>query len=90
MYSIPDSPVTSPDRPGDVPTDPNLATYPMCHAGHPSLTRAAVASGDRWRCVRCAQMWDAKRLSAVAAYATWIVERAQFAAAKVHVRAPPR
>ena len=52
-----------------------LVTCPMCHAPT-SLTPDAIDAGADWRCVRCGQLWDATRLSAVAAYAAWAVERA--------------
>lgn len=47
-------------------------TCPMCHTPA-RLTQNAIAG---WRCVRCGQRWDATRVSAVAAYAAWVVERA--------------
>jgi transposase-like protein len=50
-------------------------TCPMCHAPAPQ-TQSAIDAGAGWRCVRCGQRWDARRLSAVAAYAAWVVERA--------------
>lgn len=49
-------------------------TCPMCHAGA-SLTQSALEAGGSWRCVRCGQHWDADRLTAVAAYAVWVVDR---------------
>ena len=50
-------------------------TCPMCHTPT-SQTQRAIDAGAEWRCVRCGQRWDATRLSAVAAYAAWVVERA--------------
>ena len=50
-------------------------TCPMCHTPT-SLLQSAVDAGAAWRCVRCGQHWDATRLTAVAAYAAWVVERA--------------
>jgi predicted Zn finger-like uncharacterized protein len=50
------------------------ATCPMCHTRVP-LTQSALEAGGAWRCVRCGQHWDAARLSTVAAYAAWVVER---------------
>jgi hypothetical protein len=50
-------------------------TCPMCHTAA-SLMQSAIDAGAGWRCVRCGQRWDATRLSAVAAYAAWVVERA--------------
>jgi ribosomal protein L37AE/L43A len=48
-------------------------TCPMCHAGA-SLTRSALDAGGAWRCVRCGQDWDARRLTGVAAYALWVAD----------------
>jgi predicted Zn finger-like uncharacterized protein len=50
------------------------ATCPMCHT-RVSLTQSALEAGAAWRCVRCGQHWDAARLTTVAAYAAWVVER---------------
>ena len=58
------------DEPDVVPP----ATCPMCHTSV-SLTQSALDAGGAWRCVRCGQNWDAARLSTVAAYAAWVVER---------------
>lgn len=49
------------------------AACPMCHTPSP-LTQSALDAGGEWRCVRCGQHWDARRLAAVAAYAAWVVE----------------
>ena len=49
-------------------------TCPMCHTAT-SVTQSAIDAGADWRCVRCGQRWDATRLSAVAAYAAWVVDR---------------
>jgi hypothetical protein len=76
MNSIRTAPPVTPGAPADSPADPNPATCPMCHVAHPSLTRAAVAAGEGWRCSRCAQIWDEERLAAVAAYARWVLDRA--------------
>jgi predicted Zn finger-like uncharacterized protein len=46
------------------------AVCPMCHTSA-SVTQAAVDAGGDWRCVRCGQHWDARRLATVAAYAEW-------------------
>ena len=56
--------------------DPDIlasATCPMCHTSATVSQSALEAHGD-WRCVRCGQHWDARRLATVAAYAAWIVE----------------
>lgn len=50
------------------------ATCPMCHTGL-SVTQAALDAGGGWRCVRCGQYWDARRLAAVASYAAWVADR---------------
>jgi transposase-like protein len=49
-----------------VPPD---ATCPLCHTTELSLSGGALAAGGEWRCVRCGQRWDARRLETVAAYA---------------------
>src|SRR6476620_4862106 len=51
-----------------------LATCPLCHTWHASLTDEALQAGADWRCLRCGQRWDAARLAAVAAYASWAAE----------------
>ena len=58
------------DEPDVVPP----ATCPMCHT-RVCLTESALEAGGAWRCVRCGQHWDAARLTTVAAYAAWVVER---------------
>jgi len=60
---------------GDEQDAPLFVTCPMCHTPA-SLTQSAIDAGADWRCVRCGQRWTARRLSAVAAYAAWVVERA--------------
>ena len=49
------------------------ATCPMCHTPA-SVTQATADAVQDWRCTRCGQQWDAKRLTAVAAYAAWTVD----------------
>jgi len=49
-------------------------TCPMCHMPMP-LAQGAMDAGTGWPCSRCGQRWDAARLSTVAAYAAWVVER---------------
>ena len=46
------------------------AGCPMCHTSA-TVTQSAIETGDDWRCVRCGQHWDARRLATVAAYAEW-------------------
>lgn len=56
----------------DTPPDSlRLVTCPSCHTTHASLTQQALDAGGEWRCVRCGQNWDARRLQTVAAYAIW-------------------
>ena len=47
---------------------------PLCHTPT-SLPQSALDTGADWRCVTCGQRWDATRLSTVAAYAAWVVDR---------------
>ena len=49
------------------------ATCPMCHTSA-TLSLSALEAGGDWRCVRCGQHWDARRLATVAAYAAWTVD----------------
>lgn len=56
------------------------ATCPSCHAADLTMTDSAVAAGADWRCRRCGQLWDVRRLAAVDAYAGWLSERAASAA----------
>ena len=51
------------------------ATCQSCHTADLTVTDSAVAAGADWRCRRCGQRWDARRLAAVAAYAEWLSER---------------
>ena len=46
-----------------------------CHTADLTMTASAVASGADWRCARCGQGWDTRRLAAVTAYALWESER---------------
>lgn len=66
--SLPQTAVALLDAQPDV-----VVRCPMCHTQAP-LTQGALDAGGAWRCVRCGQQWDARRLSAVAAYAAWVVE----------------
>ena len=63
------------------------ATCPSCHAVDLTMTDSAVAAGADWRCQRCGQLWGARRLAAVAAYAGWVSERAASAAARASAQA---
>jgi predicted Zn finger-like uncharacterized protein len=51
-----------------------FATCPSCHTSDAAVTNAAVGAGADWRCRRCGQRWDGRRLAAVAAYAKWDVD----------------
>ena len=55
----------------DEPDFGHTAVCPMCQTSA-SLTSDAAGA---WRCVRCGQHWDAKRLATFSAYAAWVVER---------------
>ena len=50
------------------------AVCPMCHTSA-TVTQSAIEAGGDWRCVRCGQHWDARRLATVAAYAEWARDR---------------
>lgn len=66
---------------------PLFVTCPMCHSAT-SLTQSAVDAGGACRCVRCGQRWDATRLSAMAAYTKWAVERVASQAAALSGSVP--
>jgi hypothetical protein len=75
-----------------VPDGSGLVSCPLCHTTHPSLTRDAVETGGDWRCTRCGQRWDARRLATVAAYAAWVIAqdtRARVSGAAGPANAPP-
>lgn len=57
------------------------AVCPGCHTPHRSLTRDGLAAGAGWRCIRCGERWDARRLATVTAYEAWVAERGKPAAA---------
>ena len=56
------------------PDTSRLVACPRCHLSHGSLTQEALETGEGWRCIRCGQEWDARRLATVAAYAVWAAE----------------
>ena len=64
------------------------AICPMCHTSA-ALSQSALETGSGWRCVRCGQHWDAARLAAVAAYATWSVDHVGGRDAEGRHDAPP-
>ena len=47
------------------------------HTVDATLTKASLAAGADWRCGRCGQMWDQKRIATVVAYAAWEAARTQ-------------
>lgn len=73
----------------DVDQDGPLLVCPMCHTPE-SPTQRAIRGAAGWHCVRCGQHWDARRLSAVAAYAAWTVERAAVGATAGERASPSR
>jgi transposase-like protein len=75
MTLLSSQPSVTPAVLDDEPHAPLFVTCPMCHTPT-ALTQGAIDAGADWRCVRCGQHWNASRLSAVAAYAAWVVERA--------------
>jgi tRNA(Ile2) C34 agmatinyltransferase TiaS len=62
---------------------PPQTTCPYCHTAFALMSGGARAAGD-WRCLRCGQRWDARRLATVAAYASWALDHEK------PVRARPR
>ena len=57
----------------DEPDIIGSTTCPLCHTSA-TLTQSALEAGGDWRCVRCGQHWDARRLATVAAYTAWAVD----------------
>ena len=55
-------------------------TCPLCHTTNAALSTDAVSRGASWRCVRCSQHWDSRRLEAVAASQAYQLEFARVAA----------
>jgi hypothetical protein len=66
-----------PDRPAGaglteaVAEPEGFAACPTCHMVDAALTSASLAAGGHWRCGRCGQVWDQKRIAIVAAYGAW-------------------
>lgn len=54
----------------DEPDIIGSATCPLCHTSA-TLTQSALEAGGDWRCVRCGQHWNARRLATVTAYTAW-------------------
>jgi hypothetical protein len=69
-----------------VPDGSRPVSCPKCHTPHPSLTHDALQAGGNWRCTRCGQHWDARRLATVAAFAAWVA--AQDTTARMRDTAP--
>lgn len=74
MPEIAGRPVTSATLLANEPDALRRARCPMCHTAA-SVTETATDAGGHWRCVRCGQHWDARRLAAVATYVAWTVDR---------------
>ena len=51
-----------------------FAACPTCGVVD-AMTNAEVAVGGFWRCLRCGQRWDKRRLATVAAYDAWEAAR---------------
>ena len=75
MENDPTSPPASP-LPSPAPSTIHIVLCPLCHTAA-SLTDVGVDSGEGWRCSRCGQQWDAKRLIAVTAYERWVRDSEQ-------------
>ena len=54
-------------------------TCPLCHTVDTTLSSESFAAGVAAACPRCGQIWTAKRLENVAAYATYSAARAALA-----------
>jgi len=52
-----------------------FAACPTCGMVDVTMTNAEVAVGGYWRCQRCGQQWDKKRLATVAAFDAWVAAR---------------
>jgi hypothetical protein len=63
MQTFPPSPQTPPVVVG---------MCPLCHTVEATVTAEALNAGANWRCANCGQMWSARRLEAVAAYAQYV------------------
>ena len=70
----PDPQAATPRVEVDPPTQRH-ATCPLCHTTDVSLTDDDLAGGGGWRCIRCGQRWNARRLATAAAYAASELER---------------
>jgi hypothetical protein len=54
---------------------PAATTCLLCHTPSPSQVAGTLTAGDHWKCPRCHQSWDAKRLVTVAAYTAFCDSR---------------
>ena len=45
---------------------------PLCHTVDPTVLPESLQDGGSWRCATCDQVWSAKRLEVVAAYAQYL------------------
>ena len=56
----------------NVGVDPEGFTgCPTCHLVHETMTNATLAAGATWRCQRCGELWDKRRIAMVVAYNAW-------------------
>jgi transcription elongation factor Elf1 len=58
----------------DEATQPQVAspTCPLCHTVESVVTLEMLQAGDYWSCATCGQVWSARRLETVAAYARFV------------------
>lgn len=56
-----------------------FAACPTCHVVDATMTNGQLAVGGYWRCQRCGQQWDQRRLATVAAYNAWDAARTRTA-----------
>jgi hypothetical protein len=49
-----------------------FATCPSCRTTDATMTNEADGKVAAWRCARCGEMWSARPLTTVAAYAAWV------------------
>lgn len=70
----PIAPRALPSAATPVPSQDERVRSAVCPLGH---TSAAISldAGDAWRCTRCGQHWDARRLDAVAGFEAWAALR---------------
>jgi predicted CXXCH cytochrome family protein len=45
---------------------------PLCHNVQTSVSAEWLQAGGTWRCATCDQVWSARRLDTVAAYAQYV------------------